>query len=407
MKAPTCEIRIGRCLELLRAMPSNSVQCVVTSPPYYKLRDYGVPGQIGLEETPAQFLAALVEVFEEVRRVLRPDGTCWVNMGDSYAGTNDRKANVREDGGLSFRSDGKGLRPIGWKPKDMMGMPWRLAFALQDAGWWLRQDIIWAKPNPMPESIQDRCCKSHEYLFLLTKSARYYFDAEAIKEPVSGTAHARGNGVNPKAKATGANSRMNVTRDTKGRPPQARQNDSFSAAVNGLVSTRNKRTVWTITTEACKEAHFATFPRALVRPCILAGTSAGGCCPACQAPYRRIVEKGAPDLDHQKACGGNESGEYHGKATKDYASAKAEDPSEVKARILRGMVTRKTVGWEPTCKCDAGEPIPCTVLDNFGGSGTTGLVALELGRSAILLELNPEYAAIARDRTNITPGLSL
>lgn len=409
---PTCEIIIGDCIESLRKMPDESVQCVVTSPPYYGLRDYGVDGQIGLEETPAEFITKMVEVFEEVRRVLRMDGTLWMNMGDSYAGTGDRKPNITDSGEMSFRAGGKAMRPPGYKAKDLMGMPWRLAIALQDAGWWLRQDIIWDKPNPMPESVNDRCCKSHEYIFLLSKSARYFYDAEAVKEPVSGTANARGNGVNAKIKApdgwdTGKGSHGTIHKRGRDKgKTRPKQNASFSSAVNELVSTRHKRSVWRVTTEPCKEAHFATFPQALVRPCILAGTSTAGCCEECEAPLVRTVEKGEVDSEHQKACGGDTNGEYKGKATKDYKAGRAEDPSEVKARILRGMRESKTTGWKPTCSCNAGIK-PCVAMDIFGGSGTTGKVAIELGRSAILLELNPEYAEIARIRTNTTPGLAL
>lgn len=412
---PTCEILVGDCLEWLRTFPDNHFHCVVTSPPYYGLRDYGVAGQIGLEESPAAFLAKMVEVFREVRRVLREDGTCWVNMGDSYATTPGQQGNgqMRGRGIVGARGGLNTSRGMGFKPKDLMGMPWRLAFALQDDGWWLRQDIIWSKPNPMPESVTDRCCKSHEYLFLLTKRSRYFYDAEAVKEPVSGTANARGGGVNEKAKApqgwdTSSGEGGHGTVHREGRTNgtvRTKQNDSFSAAVNGLVSTRHKRSVWTIQTEACRDAHFATFPQALVRPCVLAGSSAGGACSGCGTPLTRVIEKGEADLEHQRACGGDLHGEYHGKATKDFKSAKAEDASEVKARILRGMVERKTVGWERGCKCEGTTIVPCRVADIFGGSGTTGMVALELGRSAVLIEINPEYAEIARARTNVTPGM--
>jgi DNA modification methylase len=432
---PSCKIIIGDCLDGLRAMPSDSVHCIVTSPPYYGLRDYQLPPTqwsdgmvccLGLEPTPQEFIRHIVEVFRELRRVLRRDGTCWMNMGDSYCGkpgggqgaggqmVGRAVAKARDAAAKLVERD----RPEGLKPKDMMGMPWRLAFALQDDGWWLRQDIIWHKPNPMPESVHDRCCKSHEYIFLLTKSARYFYDAEAVKEPVSGTANARGSFKTPDGWDTSSGDGAHGTIHRKGREkgvtPKSREagfgvknNESFSSAVAELVGTRHKRSVWTITTEACKDAHFATFPTALVKPCILAGTSAAGCCSSCGAPFHRVIRKGKPNREHQKACGGDVNGEYNGKATKDYAAGRAEDPSEVKARILRGMVERETIGWAPNCKCQQDSPIPCTVVDPFGGSGTTGLVALELGRSSILLELNPDYAAIASNRTNITPGLAL
>lgn len=442
---PTLQILEGDCIAHLRTLRPKSIHCCVSSPPYYGLRDYGVDGQIGLEETPLQFIQKMVEVYREVRRVLRDDGTVWLNMGDSYASkpgggqgaggqmVGRAVADARNAAAAIHRG-----RKMPFKPKDMMGMPWRLAFALQDDGWYLRQDIIWQKPNPMPESVNDRCCKSHEYIFLLTKSERYFFDAEAIKEPVSGTVQPRGSGVNAKAKApngwdtsTGEGGHGTIHRGgrTNG-TVRTKQNESFSAAVAGLVSTRNKRSVWTVPTEACKEAHFATFPKALIRPCIEAGTPAGGVCVSCGSPFRRLMERGAPDLDHQRACGGDLNGEYHGKATKDYKAGRAEDPSEVKARILRGMVGKRTVAWLPTCDCDgrnwkkAGEPrrltrkqgrarrlagripesAPAVVLDEFCGSGTTGEVSLEMGRSSILIELNPAYADIARKRTAVTPG---
>lgn len=443
--APDCKIIVGDCLDSLRALPAESVHCVVTSPPYYGLRNYGIPDtkwpemefspmaglppvtiaaqtcSLGLESDPWSFIGHMALIFREVHRVLRPDGTCWVNMGDSYSGNpNGSTGRSTLEGGISPHVEHRrtnALRktrlPSGFKHKDLMGMPWRVAMALQADGWWLRQDIIWNKPNPMPESVHDRCCKAHEYIFLLTKSPRYFYDAEAVKEPVSGTANPRGSGVNAKIKApdgwnTGPGSHGTIHPEgrEKGKT-RPKQNASFSQAVTETVSTRHKRSVWTITTEACKEAHFATFPTALVKPCILAGTSAGGCCSACGAPFYRMTEKGEPDREHQKACGGDINGEYHGKATKDYKAGLAEDPSEVKARILRGMRETKTVGWKPSCSCADSSPVPCTVVDIFGGSGTTGEVGLELGRSVILLEINPAYAEIARQRTNVTPGLPL
>lgn len=282
----------GDALEVLREMPDESVHCCVTSPPYWGLRDYKIAGQLGKEKTPEEYVARVVGVFAEVRRVLRPDGTLWFNVGDSYASTgghsdthcNDRRGQRNiytrpEHEYRDFRIRGK----EGLKPKDLVGVPWMLAFALRADGWYLRQDIIWSKPNPMPESVSDRCTKAHEYIFLLSKSRQYYFNADAIKETVSGTAHARGDGVNPKAMKmpdgwdTGAGGHgpfhRNGREKGKTRP---RQNPSFSAAVNELVDNRNKRSVWTVATEACPEAHFATFPTELIKPCILAGCPAGG-----------------------------------------------------------------------------------------------------------------------------------
>ncbi len=378
----------GDALAQLRTLPADSVQCVVTSPPYWGLRDYGVEGQIGLESTPEAFTARLVEVFREVRRVLRPDGTCWMNLGDSYASnaggydskTCDPRISAKTMSAV-LKTRNRGTRPgspkhtdgsmgpmtqpnrmpiAGLKPKDLVGIPWRVAFALQADGWWLRQDIIWHKPNPMPESVRDRCTKAHEYLFLLTKSERYFFDQEAILEPVSPNTHARlsqnvqdqigserangGAKTNGNMKAVSRGSwkgsgfdtgktaeHHDAAKDAKGLTAgrklaepggMVKNNGSFDAALAIMPDKRNKRSVWTIPTFAMSEAHFATFPPALVQPCILAGTRLGD-----------------------------------------------------------------------------------VVLDPFLGSGTTAMVALELGRRAIGIELNPEYLAIARRRMPITPGL--
>ncbi len=295
------QILTGDCRDLLRAMPEKSVQCCVTSPPYFGLRDYGTAEQIGLEASPAAFVAELVAVFEEVRRVLKDDGTLWLNLGDSYAraGGTDRKVSETAKVGSTRNTmrqmgDRTSQAPDGLKPKDMIGIPWRVAFALQDAGWYLRQDIIWHKPNPMPESVTDRCTKAHEYVFLLSKSERYFFDNEAIKEP-----------SNP--------SHFRKTRSL-------RKDERGLSADNGFAHgrefpTRNMRSVWTITTKAFKQAHFATFPPELPEICIKAGSRPGD-----------------------------------------------------------------------------------TVLDPFGGAGTTALVADRLGREAILCELNPDYVEIARQR---------
>ena len=277
---------IGDCRTLLSSLPDASVQCCVTSPPYFGLRDYGVKGQCGLEPTPDAFVANLVEVFREVRRVLKSDGTCWVNIGDSYAGSwgnqgrKETRGTQRPINGAMMQKVNDGrypttgtrtgvIRAEGVKPKDLYGIPWMLAFALRADGWYLRQDIIWSKPNPMPESIADRCTKSHEYVFLLSKSLRYYYDADAVKEP----------------------------------PSAAPRTESLPG--------RNRRSVWTVNTKPFKGAHFATFPPKLIEPCILAGTKAGD-----------------------------------------------------------------------------------TVLDPFGGSGTTAIVANWHGRDSILIELNPAYVPL-------------
>lgn len=263
------EVITGDAREALRALPGGSVRCIVTSPPYFGLRDYGHEGQIGLEATPAAYVAELVSVFREARRVLADDGTLWLNLGDSYAvGGMSNPSNKSTLGGGKDRGAANysitRQTPAGLKPKDLVGVPWRVAFALQADGWYLRQDIIWHKPNPMPESVRDRPTKAHEYLFLLSKSERYYYDADAIAEPAvsdslkkwtdNGSDKQRGHG----RRHAGFNGRYAERLQREGPP-----------------DTRNKRSVWTVATRPYAEAHFATFPPDLIRPCILAGSSPG------------------------------------------------------------------------------------------------------------------------------------
>ena len=263
------QVLIGDCLESMAGLNDQSAHTCVTSPPYFGLRDYGQDGQIGLEASPDEFVGALVAVFREVRRVLRDDGTLWLNIGDSYAtGT---KAG-RQPGNKSFsESTAKAQQidrigtPEGLKTKDLIGIPWRVAFALQADGWYLRQDIIWHKPNPMPESVRDRCTKAHEYIFLLSKSPRYYYDQQAVKEPALWGEKTLGAGKKRPSKKKG---------DFKGKTEAmaATGQNSFRAVTN----MRNRRSVWTISTRPYKGAHFATFPSDLIEPCILAGCPEGG-----------------------------------------------------------------------------------------------------------------------------------
>lgn len=322
-------------------------------------------GELGSEPTPEQFAANIVEVFREVKRVLRKDGVCYMNIGDSYAASTRGSSGV----GKNATNNGSILEerqwsiPLGLKPKDLVGIPWRVAFALQADGWWLRSDIIWAKNNPMPESCTDRPTKSHEYVFMLTKSARYFYDSEAVKEKGSGRCpgnrHYKYDGLKGHETKHGILAQADV--------PQ----------IN-----RNLRTVWTIPTEANSYAHYATYPRKLVTPCVKAATSEHGCCSKCGAPRERIVEKtggtigtGGWSYDQEKV--GTQVARNRGKDIKDYSV--------------------KTVGWTPTCACNA-EIVPCTVLDPFSGSGTSGVVALELGRSYIGVELNPKDSEHSRKR---------
>jgi DNA modification methylase len=248
------KVFFGDCVESLKQMPEKIVHTCVTSPPYFGLRDYGHEGQIGLEPTPDEYVAKLVAVFREVRRVLRDDGTLWLNLGDSYASggrkTRDSDAKLEQRG-----MDTRPADPEGLKPKDLIGIPWRVAFALQADGWYLRQDIIWHKPNPMPESVTDRCTKAHEYIFLLSKSERYYFDHEIIKEESVTPVRAREKGNGESAV------------DTKERG---------HGSHCGNDGKRNRRSVWTVTTKPYKGAHFATFPPDLITPCVLAGAPPEG-----------------------------------------------------------------------------------------------------------------------------------
>ena len=366
----------GDAIKVMQTLPDESVHCCVTSPPYWGLRDYGVDGQLGLEKTPDEYVTKMVEVFREVRRVLRDDGTVWLNMGDSYvstagslrtidAGGKDYEALNKEGAaGRRLNSErqrfGKAERGL-LKPKDLCGMPWRLAFALQVDGWWLRQDIIWHKPSPMPESVTDRCTKAHEYLFMLTKAARYYYDGDAIRQKYAQTSIDRSDG-------------SAVTTSNPDRLVRFTRNITNMGA--------NKRSVWTVATAPFKEAHFATFPPKLIEPCILAGTGNEGCCPGCGAPWQRIMDE---------ATGGAIGQSWHDHTHDD-------ERGNSKTVSSKGYQPGKTTGWAATCACGIDQKVPCTVLDPFSGAGTTAMVAAENGRHAIGIELNQEYCDIAVKR---------
>jgi DNA modification methylase len=379
--------------ETLRALPDHSVHCVVTSPPYFRLRDYGHPDQIGLEETPQEYVSRLMRVFDEVWRVLRPDGTVWVNLGDSYA--QDSKWGGVPD-------------------KNLLGIPWRVAFGLQDAGWIVRSDIVWAKPNAMPSSVTDRPTASHEHIFLLTKQQRYYYDAVAIAEP-SVSDHGSGNGFKRSARLV-AGGRGN----DQGWAPQP---------------TRNARDVWHINVQGYPDAHFAVFPEELPRRCLLAGTSPQTC-EQCGAPWRRITEK-AMNMDRPQARRAIDLFRQHGltdehlhamravgfaDAGKAVVTMRGADQNSAdtqrlaaEAKAVLGGYFREflgggsvTTGWGPTCACANQGTGSSVVLDPFAGSGTTLTTARLHGRRAIGIELNSAYCELAlnRLRQNVLPLFS-
>lgn len=384
----------GDAREVLARMPDNSVHCCVTSPPYWGLRDYGIQpskwadgwiGQLGHEPTVDQYVEHLVEVFRSVWRVLRDDGTLWLNLGDCYAGTTKRAKPPSEGAkNRSVRVPKRPSRLPGLKPKDLVGLPWRVAFALQKAGWWLRADIVWSKPNPMPESVTDRPTKSHEYVFLLTKSKRYHYDAVASAESLADSTLAR------VQHAVKNNARFDPTKH-KHSPGVQSPMKVFENALPGILARkwRNRRTVWTIPPQPFRGAHFAVFPEKLVEPCLRAGTSEKGCCSRCGTPWIRIVRKRASRSTGQGGL---------------RAITARRDP-QLKAYPVRYEVQTTTEGWKPGCRCKT-RTKPCTVMDPFAGSGTTGIVALKQGCNFIGIDMNPDYVEMARRRlSNRKAGL--
>ena len=403
-------------------LADKSCQMCVTSPPYWGLRDYGtatweggdvecehkiltdnsvamatsglggskrncgnalsgykdtcpkcgarrVDAQLGLESDPESYVANMVAVGREVWRVLRDDGIWFLNLGDSYAsGTGgDRKIGVNDETRARKRPQVEGLKPKDLKPKDLVMIPARVALALQADGWWLRSDIIWAKPNPMPESVTDRPTTSHEHVFLLAKSKSYYYDADAVREANSPTSIQWGE----------------TDKRLHGNSEQA-QGAQGLYRVGSVTAGRNKRTVWTIATSPYSGAHFAAFPPKLVEPMILAGTSQAGCCPECGAPWMRCVER----------VGAVKNPSYRQVAKRAPFQQGGRDTTTLNATPAQSITT----GWEPTCDCGH-DPVPCVVLDPFCGSGTVGVVCQELGREFVGIDLSWEYLQLARERT--------
>lgn len=368
----------GDSLSVLKTLPSNYVQCVVTSPPYYALRDYGVEGQIGLEETPAEYIGKLVQVFREVRRVLREDGVLWLNIGDSYAGGRCGRYDSGENGKFSGPEIATKCNTIpgGFKPKNLLMIPARVAIALQDDGWILRQDCIWHKPTAMPESVTDRPTTAHEHLFLLAKSERYFYDADAIREPLRPKTFTT---FGTKHRAQGNDGLGLVKSDNWGRTVVERQP---RLTLDGEIAGANKRSVWTVASQPYSEAHFATMPPKLVEPCILAGTSPA-VCEHCGTPWQRVIIPTGHINKREPAHA------PHSAPTKTDSTGWAH-------------TKRATDQWQPTCKCPnntgGGK---CIVLDPFMGSGTVAMVVLQHNRNYLGIELNSDYIALAQKRIAI------
>jgi DNA modification methylase len=377
-RSPSGDVTLyqGDAAAVLRALPAGSVHTCITSPPYWSLRDYNAPGQLGLEDTVEEYVEALVGVFGEVRRVLRDDATLWLNLGDCFAnerswgGKSGVKNATSDAGGYPRHKVSPGLGN-----KQLVGVPWRVAFALQADGWLLRSDLIWFKPNPMPESVRDRPTRAHEYVFLFSKGPRYFYDADAIREP-----HAepwRGKGE--RESGDPHSHRVDGAARGLGRQPV------FVPAVREYnPAGRNRRSVWEIATEPYPNLHFATFPQKLVEPCLLSGSSARGCCPACGAPWVRTTERESI-LERPRS--------RPGRGEQPSLRASLGQPQQGGRRVAV-----QTTGWRAGCACDAGDPTPCTVLDPFAGASTTGVVARKHGRSFIGIELSEAYCRMSRER---------
>ena len=351
---PSTLILAGDCRHRLQELPAESVHCVVTSPPYWGLRRYDADtheaGMIGMEDTFEGHLKNLVDVFGAVHRVLRSDGTLWLNYGDRYAA--NRTYQVPDSKHREVGNAHGPVVPDGMKPKDLMMMPAQVALALRSAGWWLRSEIIWSKVNAMPEGVKDRPTNTHEKLYLLTKGQTYYYDDVAVR--------------------TGAT-------------PNSHQTDDGA--------TVNLRSVWNLSTENFAAAHFATFPLKLVEPCIKAGTSDHGVCAGCGKPWQRQISKKAVGRTRDRAKGG--LGQQHSRETHGLEKVAGE---------FQERIVIETTGWAPGCGCDT-ERVRSVVLDPFGGAGTVAVMANRLGRNAVLCEISDQYASMSAKRAMEDAGM--